>query len=133
VTGYWRLHSSGATVSQPDTILMGAYAEACAFRSELGAEIGLTEARWAEIERQWAPVRGIVALRAGRRLLVEAAWREARDELGAAMRVAPIGARLLAATGVVGSWAEMRIEWMFRLAGRPWYERSTSGRAIARV
>jgi glycosyltransferase involved in cell wall biosynthesis len=127
ITGYWRVHPAGTTVNQRETILRCVEEEARRFRDANRHRLPISDASWKEIDRQWGFIRGYLATREGRRLLVRGEWEKAREHFVRALRLGAWWTQGFAIVGLMSSLARVPMEWIFRLAGRPRYRLSEDG------
>lgn len=125
--GYWRVHTRGATIQHMDRILHVLHQEVVQARCELGDRLGLTSARWDEIESEWQKAEGWMSLRAARRLLVSRRWRDARPHLRHAATSGRWTTRATAYLGLAASHLHVSVESIYRARGRPWFRTGHGG------
>jgi len=131
---YWRLHPGQATQVLQATrekhlaLMRRAWIVVREFHAACGARLGLSAAAWSDIEAGWErDLWGGCPIQEGRRLLAEGRLHQARGRFRRAARTMGRFARLIAIAGLGASMVGASLEGCYRMLGRPYYRRLTTG------
>jgi glycosyltransferase involved in cell wall biosynthesis len=126
VVAYWRRHSASASWAGQERNARAAYEFVQAFIRDRGTELTLRADQIRQIEQTWRHYQQRVAFNAGRSLLLQGRWAEARNRFVQAVRSPSPAVIAGAVVGYVASWLRTDIERLLTAAGRVSF--GTSGR-----
>ena len=118
VVAYWRRHPASASWAGEERNARAMHEFVRAFMSDHGAELGLRTDQIQQIEQTWSHYRQRVAFNAGRYLLFQRRWAEARDRFLQAVRSPDPTVIVGALIGYVASLLRTHIEPVLTAAGR---------------